>query len=180
MSQLLSPIFTIFQASLLQVGQNIDPIRHKKWRNTSWANEVLLMSQFNLIQTGERKKMKNPINVRSVVLGAAVLLTMNSATYSQAQEPEKSQTNVADYMNTNRLVQMAVTSLNSRGEGQKAMGEAGGIKSIEIDDTPGQPYVVYITTKNGCVITTTFKQGPVETKDLQAFAISQKSVECEK
>jgi hypothetical protein len=30
------------------------------------------------------------------------------------------------------------------------------------------------------VITTTFKQGPVETKDLQAFAISQKSVECEK
>lgn len=124
--------------------------------------------------------MKNLINVRSVVLGAAVFLTMNSATYSHAQEPEKRQTNIAEYMNTNRLVHMAVTSLNSRGEGQQAMGEAGGIKSIEIDDTPGQPYVVYITTKNGCVITTTFKQGPVETKDLQAFSIGQKSVECEK
>ncbi|MBK7842247.1 MAG: hypothetical protein IPJ71_00925 [Bdellovibrionales bacterium] len=124
--------------------------------------------------------MRNKIYVKSMLNGAAILLALSTANYSSAQQSDREEINVADYMNTNRIIQTAVSSLNSRGEGRRAMGEAGGIKSIEIDDTPGQPYVVYITTKNGCVITTTFKQRPVETKDLQAFAIGDKSIECDK
>lgn len=124
--------------------------------------------------------MRNKIYVKSMLNGAAILLALSTANYSSAQQSDREEINVADYMNTNRIIQTAVSSLNSRGEGRRAMGEAGGIKSIEIDDTPGQPYVVYITTKNNCAITITLKQRPVETKDLQAFAIGDKSIECDK
>lgn len=124
--------------------------------------------------------MRNTFTVKSFVNGAAILLALSTANYSSAQQPDKRELNVADYMNTHRMIQTAVSSINSRGEGQQAMGEAGGIKSIEIDDTPGQPYVVYITTKNKCAITITFKQTPIETKDLQGFVVGDKSIECEK
>lgn len=124
--------------------------------------------------------MKNLINVKSIALGAAVFLTFCSATYSSAQENSNRETNVAEYMNTNRIIGLAASSLNSRGEGMRAMGDAGGIKSITVDDTPNQPYVVQIATKNNCLITITFKQQPEVTKDLVNFSVAEKTVECEK
>lgn len=124
--------------------------------------------------------MKNLINVKSIALGAAVYLTLSSTISSSAQEDNNRQTNVVEYLNTNRIIGLAVGSLNSRGEGWRAMGDAGGIKSITIDDTPNQPYVVYITTKNNCLITITLKQQPEITKDLVNFNVGKKTVECEK
>ncbi len=124
--------------------------------------------------------MKNLINVKSIALGAAVFLTLSSAISSSAQENNNRETNVAEYMNTNRIIGLAASSLNSRGEGMRAMGDAGGIKSITVDDTPNQPYVVQIATKNNCLITITFKQQPEVTKDLVNFSVAEKTVECEK
>lgn len=123
--------------------------------------------------------MKNLISVKSIAIMAAAILSVGSAKYSSAQDAKAKELNIAGYMNSNRILNLAVSSLNSRGEGLDAMGEAGGIKSIDIDDTPERPYTVSIATKNNCLITVVLKQKPLETKDLQQFDIASKSIVCE-
>ncbi|MBK9038584.1 MAG: hypothetical protein IPL83_05365 [Bdellovibrionales bacterium] len=122
--------------------------------------------------------MKSLINAKSILIGATVFITLNSA-FSKA-EPYTQQS-IDDFFGTIRIVDK-VTERYYSSEFPIDPITAGRVKHIDIeetnDDNPEKPYTVTLTTETGCIFMVTFKEKSTSSEELVNVQIEEKSGTC--